>query len=310
MFLKKLGKALLFPHVAVIILFLPLSIAFLVFSLLYLSATSVVSIISYVFATYMLTVLCARIPKMITFFKKVKTENKLAIKLSGDVRLRMSISLYGTLIWNGAYAIFQLGLGFYHQSLWFYTMAAYYVMLAIMRFFLLKHTRSYAVGEKAAVEMKKYLACGCLLLVTNFVLSGVIFFIVYKNQTFHHGQITTIALAAYTFFTLIFAIVNIVKYKKYASPVYSAAKTVTLVAACVSMFTLETTMLNTFGGETSLLFKQMMLGASGVVLVGFITVMAIITIVKGAKGLKLLKLNPATESVQTDNDSNSTSLTE
>lgn len=310
MFWRKLGKALLFPHVAVIILFLPLSIAFLVFSLLYLSATSIVSIISYVFATYMLTVLCVRIPQAISFFKKVKRENKLAIKLSGDVRLRMSISLYGTLIWNGAYAIFQLGLGFYYRSLWFYTMAAYYVMLAIMRFFLLKHTRSYDVGEKATVEMKKYLACGCLLLVTNLVLSGVIFFIVYKNQTFQHDQITTIALAAYTFFTLTFAIVNIVKYKKYASPVYSAAKTVTLVAACVSMFTLETTMLNTFGGETTVLFKQIMLGVSGAVLVAFIAVMAIITIVKGVKGLKRLSLNPVVETEQSNADINFSSLEE
>lgn len=286
---KKIWKALLFPHPAVIILFLPLSVAFLVFSLVYLNATSPVSVVSYAFATYMLAVLCARIPSLVAFLKKFKNENKYAKRLFSDVRLRVNISLYGTLIWNGAYAIFQLGLGFYHRSLWFYTMAAYYVMLAIMRFFLLKYTRVYKPNEQLITETNRYLTCGCMLLVMNLVLSAVIFFIVYKNQTFAYDPITTIALAAYTFFTFVFAIVNIVRYKKYASLVYSAAKKITLIADCVSMLTLEAAMLSTFGGESAPQFRQIMLGVSGAVLIAFIVVIAVIMIVKGAKNLKKLK---------------------
>jgi hypothetical protein len=54
-------------------------------------------------------------------------------------------------------------------------------------------------------------------------------------------MITTIAMAAFTFSTFIIAIINLVRYKKYKSPVYSAIKIVSFIAGCVSMLTLETT---------------------------------------------------------------------
>jgi hypothetical protein len=61
-----------------------------------------------------------------------------------------------------------------------------------------------------------------------------------------HHQITTITIAAYTFTSLTLSIINLVKYKKYNSPIYNTAKTISLIAACVSMITLTTTMLTTF----------------------------------------------------------------
>lgn len=285
---KKFGKAILFPHLAIIILFLPVSIALLIFSLIYFETTSFISLTSYLLAFYMLVVLCCRIPRMINFFKKVKNENKYIKRLFSDVHLRVNISLYGSLIWNGAFAIFQLGLGFYHNSLWFYSMFAYYIILAVMRFFLLKHTRNFKANEEIKLELKKYCFCGWLLLIMNLALSVIIFFIVYLNKTFIHHEITTIALATYTFTTFTFAIVNIIKYKKYNSPVYSAAKSITLIAACVSMFTLETTMLTTFGGDNSVALKQIMLSITGAILTIFTIFMAINMIVKSTKKLKLL----------------------
>lgn len=59
-----------------------------------------------------------------------------------------------------------------------------------------------------------------------------------------------------------------------------------------------------------MLFKQIMLGVSGAVLVAFIAVMAIITIVKGVKGLKRLSLNPVVETEQSNADINFSSLEE
>lgn len=286
---KRLGKALLFPHLAVLILLVPISFSLLIFSFVYFGTASVISIISYVLSFYSLMVLCARVPRMIDFFKKLKKENKYVKRYFSDVNLRMNISLYGSLIWNGAFAIFQLALGFYHSSLWFYSMAAYYIMLAIMRFFLLKHTRANKEYQEDEKELKKFLLCGWLLLAMNLALAVIISFITYLNKTFIHHEITTITLAAYTFVTFTFAIVNIVRYKKYNSPVYSAAKTITLIAASVSMLTLETTMLTTFGGTESPLFRQIILAVSGAVLSIFTITMAIIMIVKGTKKLKNLK---------------------
>ncbi|MBQ8425410.1 MAG: hypothetical protein IJX17_05260 [Clostridia bacterium] len=286
---KKIGISLLYPHIAVIICLLPISIAFLTFSLINLGSESIIAIISYLIAFYVLVVVCAKIPNIIKFFKKVKTENEYVKRYFNDVRLRMNISLYGSLIWNIAFAILQLGLGFYHKSFWFYSMFAYYVMLGVMRFFLLIHTRKYEANEQTEIEIKKSILCGWLLIFMNLALAVIVFFMVYFDKTFYHHMITTIAMAAYTFFTFSFAIVNLIRYRKYKSPVYSSAKTISLIAGSVSMLTLETTMLTTFGTEESVMLGKILLPLTGVAVIGFAITMAIIMIVKGNRQRKELK---------------------
>ena len=139
-------------------------------------------------------------------------------------------------------------------------------------------------------ELIKYRACGIVFLLMNLTLSLMVFFMVYWNRTFNHHEITTIAMAAYTFTAFTMAIVNIVKYRKYNSPVYSASKGVSLAAACVSMLTLESTMLTTFDdGTMDLLTRRLFLGISGGVISVFIIVMAIYMIIQSNKKLRQLK---------------------
>lgn len=214
--------------------------------------------------------------------------------LRSDVHLRMNVSLYGTLIWNTAYAVFQLGLGFWHHTFWFYSLAGYYLSLAVMRFFLVRYTRKNKPGERMREELKKYRACGIIFLIMNLALALIIFFMVYWDRTFIHHEITTIAMAAYTFGALTMAIINVIRYRKYNSPVYSASKAISLAAACVSMLTLESTMLTTFGdGTMDLTTRRIMLAASGAAISAFVIAMAIYMIAQGTKMIK--QLNTAKE---------------
>ena len=159
-----------------------------------------------------------------------------------------------------------------------------------MRFFLVRYTRRHAAGEKMIREYKRYRACGWVFLVMNLALAVIVFFMVYWGRTFEHHEVTTIAIAAYTFTTLTVAIVNVIRYRKYNSPVYSASKVVSLASACVSMLTLESTMLTTFGGDTmDAVSQRMLLGISGGVIVVFITVLAIYMICHGSKNIKQLE---------------------
>ena len=287
---KKLGKALLFPHIAVMIILIPIATVFLVYSMVFLGTESVAAIISYVLSAYTLTVWCFKIPYLIKFFKTFKNENKYARIWQDDTRLRVNVSLYGTLVYNTAYASLQLGMGFWHHTFWFYSLAGYYISLAVMRFFLVRHTSKHKPGEKMLDELIKYRACGIVFLIMNLALALMIFFMVYWNRTFIHHEITTIALAAYTFTSLTLAIINTVKYRKYNSPVYSASKAISLASACVSMLTLESTMLTTFGdGTMSLTGRRILLGISGGVISVFIIAMAIYMIVNGTKKIKMLR---------------------
>ena len=287
---KKLGKALLFPHIAIMIILVLIAIVFLVYSMVFLGTDSIPAIVAYVLSAYTLTVWCFKIPYLIRLFKSFKDENKYAQIWLKDTRLRVNVSLYGSLIWNTAYAVFQLGLGFWHHTFWFYSLAGYYIALAVMRFFLVRHTSKHKPGERMEEELIKYRACGIVFLLMNIALTLIIFFMVYWNRTFEHHEITTITLAAYTFTSLTMAIVNVVKYRKYKSPVYSASKAISLAAACVSMLTLESTMLTTFGdGTMDMTTRRIMLGATGGVISVFIIMMAIYMIVQSNKKIKQLK---------------------
>lgn len=286
--LKKLGKALLFPHIVIMLLLVPAATVLLVGSMVFIGTESPIAIVSYVIAAYTLTVWCFKIPYLIRFFKTFKNENKYARRWYEDERLRVNVSLYGSLSWCALYGIFQLWLGFYHGTFWFYSLGAYYVCLGSVRFFLVRHTTRYAPGEKIKAELEKYRACGIVFLVMNSALALIIFFMVYFNRTFEHHMITAIAMAAYTFTVLTAAIVNVIKYRKYNSPAYSASKAIALAAALVSVLTLESTMLTTFGGTMSALERKWMLGATGGAISLLIVAMAIYMIAISTKKLKEL----------------------
>ena len=281
MSLKKIGKALLFPHISVLIILVPIAIVFLVCSMIFYGTKSVVAIISYVLAAYTLTVWCFKIPYLIKFFKAFKKENKYARIWRDNTEFRIKVSLYGTLIYNTVYALLHLGMGFWHQTFWFYSLAGYYLSLAVMRFFLVRHTSKHMPGENMLDELKKYRACGIVFLIMNLALTMMIFFMLYWNRTFNHHEITTIALAAYTFTSLTFTIINTIKYRKYNSPIYSASKAISLASACVSLLILEATM--------SLTGRRVLLGVSGGIISVFIIVMAIYMILQANKKIKLLK---------------------
>ena len=286
---KKIGKSIIFPHIAIMIILVPIATVFLVYSLVFLGTGAIASYISYVLAFYTLTVWCIKIPKLIQFFKTFKDENKYVAIWKNDARLRVNVSLYGSLLFNTAYALLQLGLGFWHSTFWYYSLAGYYIILAIMRFFLVQHTSRHKPGEKMKEELIKYRNCGIIFLFMNLALSVIVFFMIYWNRTFRHHEITTIAMATYTFTSFTLAIINMVKYRKYNSPVFSASKTISMAAACVSMLTLECTMLTTFDdGSMSVMAKKIMLGASGAIISAFMVAMAIYMLVQSGRKMKQL----------------------
>ncbi|MBQ2716255.1 MAG: hypothetical protein IJF21_05600 [Clostridia bacterium] len=289
---KKIGKALLFPHPAVLIVLLPVATAFLVYSMVVLGTETVPAYISYALAAYTLTVWCVRIPEIIRLCKTVKNENKLVRRWLDDLRLRSNITLYGSSVWNAVFAIFQLGLGYLHHTFWYYSLGGYYFCLAAMRLYLANYSRKNVYGENMIAELRRYRACGWVFLAMNMALSLIIFFMVYWNRTFEHSMITAIAMAAYTFWSFTHAIVGIVKYRKYNSPILSASKAISMAAACVSMLTLESTMLTTFGdGTMDLAARRIMLTATGAAVSAFVIITAVYMIAKGTREIKKEKRN-------------------
>lgn len=287
--LKKILKKIFNPHIAIMITLIPLSIILLVFSLMYFKDYKVVAYLSYVLLFYTLLIWCLRIPSIIRYIKSLKEKNKYINKLSSDIVLRNNIVMYFTFFWNVAYALFQLSLGFINNSFWFFSLAIYYLCLALVRFYLVDYTRSNKIKDNLKDEFIHYRMCGFILLILNIIISIIIFFMVFMDKSIVHHEIITIAIATYTFVTFGYAIYNIIKYRKVGSPVLSAGKAVRLAQGLVSMLTLEATMLSTFGSDSlDITTKRIYLVITGTFVSILIVLMSFYMIIRSNKVLRTL----------------------
>lgn len=284
---KKIGRIFLFPPTCIALLLFPVSVSAMLYGMLYLGNTHPFTVAFYALSFYGLTVFCVRVPHIIKIAKKFKENNRYIRQWTGDVRLRMKITLICNVIWNCGYATLQLCLGIYHHSAWFYFLTGYYASMAIMRLFLARHTLRFGYGESMAEEIKRYRICGIMLLLMNLALSGMMLYMIRGEREVLHNEITTIAMAAYTFTSFAMAITGAVRYRKYNSPVYSATKAISLASATVSVMTLENTMLSTFRSEgMTTRTRQIFMTLTGIGIASFIVTMAIYMIIKSNREIK------------------------
>ncbi len=285
-FLRKITKAAIYPPLFIVAIFVPMAFLLLIFSVLNFEETHPVAIVAYVLSFYALTVLSFRVPAIIAFFKRLKNENPYILRYRSDVRLRVRMSLDMSLLFNVAYAAFQLTLGVYHKTVWYIALAVYYILLSAIRFLLLRHTRSFAPGENPEAELRRARVAGIYLLLINLALSAIVLYIVGNSRVFLHHPITTIAMAAYSFTSLTVAIVGIVRYRKYRSPVFSASKAVSLSSALVSLITLENALIAAFAEGDFLPFSRLMTALTGGGITLVVISMAIYLIITSTQKLQ------------------------
>lgn len=242
---------------------------------------------SYFLSAYALTAVCffcaSVLPGYIKNFKKKFNEHPYGNKYLTDIGYKVRVSLYVSLAVNLAYSVFKLIAGFVYSSFWWGAIAVYYIILSVIRFLILRYMRSE--NQTMRGEWKRCRLCGILMVLLNLSLSGIVFQIVRLNQSYSYHEIIAIASAAYTFYTVTVSIIDIVKYRKYGSPVISAAKNIRFATALVSVMTLETAMLSAFGGD-DVLFGQIMTACTGTAVCIAVLVISVSMIVKSTKALK------------------------
>ncbi len=204
-----------------------------------------------------------------------------------DVRFRAGVSLYQGFFINLLYIVIKLVSGILYCSTWFIALAVYYILLAVMRFLLVRHLN---VQDEVS-ELRRYRLCGVMLLFMNQALAGIVIFMVHRNQGFDYPGLLIYAMAAYAFYAVILAIVNVVKTRRHNSPILSAAKAINLVAAMVSILSLETAMLAQFGGNDDPMFRKVMTGATGGGVCTIVIFMAIYMIWRTNEKLKRNEFN-------------------
>lgn len=248
----------------------------------------------YAFSAYAFTLVCIRIAASARNTKQhvnmLMDTFPVIRRYFSDVAFKLHVSLYCSLGLNVFYSLMKLGVGIYYRSLWFGTLAVYYCFLAVMRFLLLHYSGRNTFGEKMLHEWRRYRLCGMILLLMNLALTGVVIMVVRKDGGFSYPGMMIYAMALYAFYNMTMAIINVVKYRKYLSPVMSAAKVLQLAAALVSMLALETAMLTQFGGNDTEQFQKIMTGCTGGAVCFIILVIAILMIVRATKEIRRIQM--------------------
>ena len=115
--------------------------------------------------------------------------------------------------------------------------------------------------------------------------------VVYQNRGYEYHGILIYVMALYTFYTAIHAILALIKYRSFESPVMSTAKVISMAAALVSMLNLETAMFAEFGADMAKADQQLMIMLTGAGISITVIAMAVNLIIRCTKEMKKMRSN-------------------
>ncbi len=292
---KEMLKKIFFLPTAITLLISVPSFALVIYSLTAKNPNPVTAYISYILSAYALTIMITCIIRLVksgafrsSNIPLIKNLYKIPLgkRYFTDYKFRAKISLYSGLAVNITYVILNLISGITSRSFWFISLSFYYLLLSVLRASLLHFVIKKPVGTELVSEYRRYRFCGILLLIMNLALGAIVFLMVYKNKGKGYDEYFIYIIALYTFYSVILAVVNLVKYRKLGSPVLSAVKAVSFTAALVSLLSLETAMIIEFGAKDGEEFRTLMTSLTGGGICVVVLGMAVFMIIKANRYLK------------------------
>lgn len=284
---KRIAQTLLHPPVWVLILVPLLSFGALAAIFARQCTETVPAYLIYGMSAYSLTIWCIALPPLISRAKSRIMGSKLAAaadrrpelrRYFDDPAYRGSVSLYQGVTVNFLYVAFRVATGVRYSSVWFLSIAVYYFVLGALRLYLIVGYRR----RSPARERRCYRTTAWLLLLLNLPMGGMIAQMIWKNTGFSYPGYIIYLSALYTFYTMITAMVNLVKFRRLGSPILSAAKVLNFVAALMSILGLQTAMLTSFSanGEG---YRRMMNAITGGFVCGGVILIAALMLLHSRK---------------------------
>ena len=244
--LKNIVHKIFFPPTTVLLIILIFTVAaqFVIFCFDY--TKSLVSYFVYLISAYELALILFRIvvllKRLVDFWA---AKSKLGQRYHNNMIFKAEISIFISFILNLIYSVYKVTFGFVYNSVWFASVAAYYIILTVTRFILLQHIVKGDLSRRS--NLKKYRICGYLLLALTIVLSLMAYIMLKYNLANYYPGHIIYAAASYTVYNLYIAINNVIKYKDFNNLVISASKWISLSTALISLFTMQISMFARFG---------------------------------------------------------------
>lgn len=251
----------------------------LIFIFAYGQTKSTLAYLVYCMSAYSLIILCAAMPKKIRsavqFLRNHKTTKRLLSshivnRYLSDLTFRGNIGIYQGMAVNFFYTIFRTIMGIRYASVWFISLAVYYLFLGVIRAYLIVcYKQRFTKAETIC-----YRNTAWFLFLLNIPMGGMIALMIRTDSGFLYPGYVIYLSALYTFYTLIISVRNIAKYHKAGSPILTASKILNFIAALMSILGLQTAMISQFStnGER---YRKMMNGITGSFVYAMVIVIAI-----------------------------------
>lgn len=152
-----------------------------------------------------------------------------------------------SLLVNLVYGVYTGILGITTHSWWFITLAAYYVLLSVMRFAVLLSDRKGA--EVSGPFLQRF--TGIVFLLLSVVLAGTAYLSVARETGSKHHEIVMITIALYAFSKITLAIIHMARGRKNRSAASRTFHSISLADAAASIFSLQRSMLVSFEGMSA-----------------------------------------------------------
>lgn len=295
--LKQLLYNILHPRGWALFLFYVLAIILIATSILLAVFDLGLSIFAYIIyglsaiaLTYMIYTIVYFSPKIkkrvIAFANKYEFTNNL-LKNFG---FRTLVFAGFSFAFNCIYAISLGVFAIYAHSIWYGSLAAYYIFLSFLRGGVilsnLKTKHKKGQEEYATKRIATYKNCGIVLILMTIVFSISILQIIIADGGFRHAGLMIYVFSAYTFYKITLSIINIIKASKKDEFLVQSIRNINFSDALISILALQTAMFTEFGSD----FNHSTFNAlTGSIVCILIIALGIYMIVKAKTKLKQIK---------------------
>ncbi len=166
-------------------------------------------------------------------------------RLQDDRRFRIVASAAATLAMNLLYGTGHAVLGLMDGSVWLLIMAAYYILLGMMRFGAVLTERKH-VSERFVMRF-----CGGMLMALALVMGTATAISLIQERAVPHGIVIMLIIAIYTFWKMTMAIIHTVQAHQSGTPLTRTIRNITLASALASLMTMQRSMLVSFQREAT-----------------------------------------------------------
>ena len=194
----------------------------------------------------------------------------------------------GSLLVTVFFAFYNGYLGIHYESMWYGTICAYYIILALLRFMVvLAERRLNGRPDAECARARIFAAASVLLLILNISLVIPVSLMATQQKPVHMTLVPAITMAAYTTYKITMASINLKRRERSSNCLTKPLRAVSFVDALVSVLTLQNTLIAVNSADGGTERPMLILSAvTSAVIFLMIMILTIATLIQSVQSIK------------------------